>query len=422
MTADKADPTKTDVVTVKVMDPAQAEAPAIIRDPEDTEFKLGEQITLSGEAKLFDNGAISYQWYRSETAEIDPEKDEMISGAVSAEYTFTPGYSGTAYYYFVATNRVGNTEAKVISGVAKVSCSSRAYIIGAVQIGSGLRAEYENVASDNISYKWLISDSSDGVFSDTGVKEPNYTPSSEYEGKYIKTVVTVNGVDVESKAKQIMAAGTYNEYSGDYIYFSNVPKSQQLKAEVGWETLKYDSNISGDTISLIVGGNRKYFTKGFGAHAYATLIYDIEEMTDNYRFTQFTSYVGVDASRGDAGSVKFIFSVSDDLSDWKVIKETGTLTGASEAEYVDLDLTGVKYFKIYIDHLGSASSDHSVIAGAKFSRADYVDDQGDYDWIKTVSEYDAEISNYEAQNGGKTYAQLTEDPVYRNLIYKRNFV
>lgn len=422
VSADKADPARTDVAMVKVMDPAQAEAPSVVKNPDDAEFKLGEQITLSGEAKLYDNGTLSYQWYRSETEEINPETDEMISGANAAEYTFAPDFSGTAYYYFVATNTVGGTEAKAISGAAKVVCTSKTYIIGGVQSGSSVKAEYENVASDNISYKWLIADSADGAFTDTEVDDSNYMISSDQVGKYLKAVVTINGVDVESKAKQIMDAGTYNEYSGDYIYFSDIPRSQQIQATVGWETLKYDTNISNDTISLIVGGNRKYFTKGLGAHAYATLIYDVEELTDNYRFTRFTSYLGVDASRGNAGSVKFILSVSDNLSDWKVIKETGTLTGSSEAEYVDIDLTGVKYFKIYIDHLGSAASDHSVIAGAKLSRADYVDDQGDYEWIKTVSDYDAEISNYEALNSGKTYTEMIEDPAYRHLIYSRSFV
>lgn len=422
ITADKAGNARTNVVVVKVMDPESAELPLIVKEPEDKIYGIGETITLSCEVKQFDNGTLSYQWYRSETGEINPEADEKISGATSAEYTFAPDSDNTAYYYLVAVNRVGNTEAQVISRAAKVECGAAAYIIGAVQDGSRVRIEYENIAVGDVSYKWLISDSADGAFSDTGVREQEFAPESSQIGKYIKAVVTANGIEVESKAKQIMSAGTYNEYSGNYIYFSDIPVSQQIQATVGWETLKYDTNISDDTISLMVGGTRKYFTKGLGAHAYATLIYDVEELTDNYRFTRFTSYLGVDASRGNAGSVKFILSVSDNLSDWHVLKETGTLTGSSEAEYVDIDLTGVKYFKIYIDHLGSASSDHSVIAGAKLSRADYIDDQGDYEWIKKVSEYDDEIRNYEAVNSGKTYSEMIEDPVYRNLIYSRSFV
>ena len=422
ITADGSEPTKTNIVRVKVMDPSVAEAPEFTTEPSDTEYSFGDTITLTAAARLFDKGTLTYKWYIMKNDAPDTETDELIPGEDSEHLTLTPNTGNDAYYYCVAVNTAGENSISTVSRAAKVSCKTKIEMIGAPQVGSVLRTEYKNITADGIAYSWEISDSADGDFISAG-EGTEFLAREEHEGKYIRSKVTVGGVSFVSEAKAIKPSGTYNEYSGNYIYLSDVPKSQIKVSEIGYKDLEFDRNTTKNTISLICGGKKKYFTKGLGAHAKATLVYDVEELTDNYKFTKFTSYLGLDSAQGSNGNgVKFIISVSDNMSDWTPIKETGTLKGDSEAEYVELDLTGVKYLKIYIDTLGSDSSDHSVIAGAKLSRADYEDDSADYDWIKTVSEYDKDIESYEQSNTGLSYSDLVNDPEYRELVYKRNFV
>ncbi len=422
ITADGSEPTRTSVARVKVMDPSVAEAPEFVTEPSDTEYSFGDTITLTAAARLFDNGVLTYKWYIMKNDAPDPETDELIQGETAESLTLTPKTGDDAYYYCVAVNTVGSSSISTVSRAAKVSCKTKVEMIGAPQTGSVLRTEYKNITAPDIAYSWEISDSADGVFSGIGEGE-ELAVSEEHEGRYIRSKVTSGGVSFVSEARMVKASGTYNEYSGSYVYLSDVPKSQIKVSDIGYKDLEFDKNTTKNTISLICGGKKKYFTKGLGAHARATLVYDVEEITDNYKFTKFTSYLGLDSAQGSKGNgVKFTISVSDDMSDWTPIKETGTLKGTSEAEYVELDLTGVKYLKIYIDPLGSDESDHSVIAGAKLSRADYEDDSSDYDWIKTTAEYDKEISSYEQSNPGLSYSELINDPEYRALVYKRNFV
>lgn len=421
--ADNAEITRTNIVRVKVMNPDVAEAPEFIVQPEDTGFSYGDTVTITAQAKLFDNGTLSYKWYKSSDGTQNPETDEVVAGAVTGELVFTPDTEKDTYFYCVATNTIGESVVSTLSRVAKVSCDSNVTIIGAPQTGSTVTAEYKNITAQNLNFKWQISDSAEGVFTDIdGANDSSFTFSSEHEGKYVRAVISSGNALIVSVAKSVKPAGTYNEYSGDYIYLSDLPKSQLVYSKVGYKDLEFDKNTSKDTISLVVGGKKKYFTKGLGAHAEATLIYDVEELTDNYKFTRFTSYLGLDSAQGSNGNgVKFVLSVSDNMEDWTPVKETGTLKGDSEAEYVTIDLSGVKYFKIYIDKLGNESRDHSVIAGAKLSRVDYEEDTADYDWIKTVDAYDSEIEQYEAEHPG-SYSQLIENKDYRTLIYKRNFV
>ncbi len=364
---------------------------------------------LTAKTEYADEGDLTYKWqYSNDNSDFDDIKNET-----DAEYTVSRDLVNK--YIRVAVS--GNGSDFVYSDSILIGVT--AVMTGAPQEGSELTASLMGL-SDEVSYIWQRGDSENGDFVHIDGADGNvYTLTSEDVGKYISVKITVKdtGAEFISEPWKIAEKGTYEEFTGDYVYLSDLPENMLLYHSVGYSTLKYDTNITDETISLIVNGNKKYFTKGLGAHAEAELVYDVAYLVENYQYDRFTAYLGVDAGRGYSGNAKFTVYVSDDNQIWNEVMSTGVLKGNSEAVYVDISLKGAKYLKIYIDDNGSDSNDHTVIAGAKLSKSTYTDDKSDYDFIKTVSEYDALMADY-----GTNYTSLVKNKEYVKLLHSRTFV
>ncbi|MDE6292765.1 MAG: NPCBM/NEW2 domain-containing protein, partial [Bacilli bacterium] len=196
-----------------------------------------------------------------------------------------------------------------------------------------------------------------------------------------------------------------------FIYLSEIDYVKDLSS-VGWGSISINKNPDGGIISLIIDGQKKQFLRGIGAHAPSNVVYDIS----GYDYDYLTTYVGLDASKGSNGNgIKLHIFTSMDGTNWDLETPNSpeVSKGDTEAIFYKVDIKGKKYIKLYANHLGNNTADHAVYANAKLIKADYVETNDNYPFIKTVEEYDKEIKKVSLDN------QLSKN---EHLILKREFV
>ncbi|HEL0028059.1 TPA: NPCBM/NEW2 domain-containing protein [Streptococcus equi subsp. zooepidemicus] len=199
----------------------------------------------------------------------------------------------------------------------------------------------------------------------------------------------------------------------DYIYLSDETRVNPSK--VGHGSFLQDKNPAGGTITLVVDGEVLAFDKGIAVHAPSQLYYDVEQYSNEY--TRLSAYLGVDYSRrGKGDGVSFNIYKSKDGKSWESLVTTGTVTGTSEAVYVDLDITGAKYVKLIANSLKNNGNDHSVYADLRLLKTDYdLSSEGSYDRLKTTEEYDALLSK-------NSVTDNYDNPDNLALVLEREFV
>ena len=375
---------------------------------------LTPQITyMTGEQVSY-----HYQWQRSN----EEGNFTDIQDAENEKYTVTAEDAGCRIRLAVSVG-----EFTVYSDEAVIDVS--AVLTGAPQTGSTLKASLEGVADDKdleLSYQWqFASENLEESFSDEPeAAEHTYTIPEGREGQYVRVRITVGntGAVYTSEAWQILPADTIQNCDSDYVYLSDLPRAKLLTGTVGFGDLQYDKNTSKNRISLQVDGEKNYFMKGFGAHANATLIFDVSDYVTYYHYDRFIAYLGVDSAQGGNGNgVTFLVQTSVDGTHFTTVKTTGGLKGNTDAVPVDIDLNGAKYLKIYIDINGNSQADHSVVADAKLADKSYSNEEQTTDLFQTVAQYDEQLKKYEEQHGG-THEELLKQEEYRKLLYQRTFV
>lgn len=205
----------------------------------------------------------------------------------------------------------------------------------------------------------------------------------------------------------------------DYLYLSDLEylTTDGMSAN-GWSghEIQIDKNQEGGTLSLIVDGETRTFVKGIGIHAKGWITYDISEYSN--RLTRFIAKIGVDASRGTNGSIWFQIYVSNDGTAWESLLKTDTMTGKTEAVDVDVDVTGYKYLKIYVDPAGSNAADHGTIGNAKLVTEDYVENDVFYDKLKKLDYYDNILKEHDAEyNYENNYRLIMDREIVNKLGY-----
>lgn len=184
--------------------------------------------------------------------------------------------------------------------------------------------------------------------------------------------------------------------SENYVYLSDIQYQDGSKA--GWGNIQQNKNTDGGKISLIINGTRTYFEKGMGAHAASTIIYDISALSDEY--TVLSAYMGVDYSKnGKSDGVNFSVFTADSLDgQWtQVGKTTDTLRPQDEAFYFEESIKGANYLKLVSSVVGSTASDHSVYGDLRLLKEGYDISSELYSGVKTLAQYDEEISQYTPQ-------------------------
>ena len=191
-----------------------------------------------------------------------------------------------------------------------------------------------------------------------------------------------------TKKEVVVRAESVSTEYGEYL--SNL---NPISSSIGYGSLKNDANIDGNTFSLIVAGEKKYFVKSILAHATSTLIYDIGE-SHPYEF--FSAYVGIDAAQDGKGSVKFSIYSSIDNETWQTQLEPVIKTSGDEATFVEFSISGVRYLKFVFDSNGSNNYDHSGLGDCKLYTANYNFEQDEF--IKSVGYYDDLFNGQTAQS------------------------
>lgn len=207
----------------------------------------------------------------------------------------------------------------------------------------------------------------------------NFDNLNKFSDKTIDKVAYTNYLKVNNTDTQ----------SNQFMYLSDVTYANGSGA--GYGKITYDKTINDQSLSLRINGSQVVFKKGVFAHAASTLIYDVSNLEYDY----FTTYYGVSAYQGGAGSVKFYIYTSTDGTNWNLetSEEPHILTASSNAEFVKINIKGKKYIKLYADSCGGNGNDHALYGDAKFIKEGYSDDV-----TMSVEEYDKLIKNKYSKN------------------------
>ena len=139
---------------------------------------------------------------------------------------------------------------------------------------------------------------------------------------------------------------------GRTAYVSDMPFDTTAN---GWGPVERDQSMgeqaAGDGTTLTLNGVA--YSKGLGAHAYSEV-----HVALNGRYQTFSSDVGVDDSAGSKGSVDFKVYADDVL-----LFDSGTMTGDSDAQSVDVSVTGANQLTLIAT---DAAGNHSRPARLTF--------------------------------------------------------
>ena len=201
------------------------------------------------------------------------------------------------------------------------------------------------------------------------------------------------------------------QQSGKIQYLSDL---QEVSKQVGYGSFGKDKNTENkqDGLQVKIRGEKVTFSKGIFAHAPSTVVYDVSGIKEKY--PNFAGYLGVDSRSGGGNGVKFKISVSDDKNTWEEIYHSDVVT-MNESVYVNLSMKGKKYIKLEAENNGENARDHVVYADAGFVTTDYSPTEKYTAPIKTVAQYDEELSkvNYKDKNAVNNNTQK---------IYQRELV
>ncbi len=197
-------------VQVTVEEVINAAQPTITAQPVGSTVKVGDaDPVLSIAANSTDDGQLSYQWYRNDTASTNGAF--KIEGAIGSSYTISTEHESDLYYYVVVTNTQnaanGNTTSKVTSAFVRVTVEE---VINAAQptittqpapttvkVGDAdpvLSIAANSTDDGQLSYQWYRNDtaSTNGAFKIEGATSSSYTISTEHESDLYYYVVVTN--------------------------------------------------------------------------------------------------------------------------------------------------------------------------------------------------------------------------------------
>ena len=198
----------------------------------------------------------------------------------------------------------------------------------------------------------------------------------------------------------------------DYIHLSDIGYIQNMSS-AGWGSIKKDTNVDGGTITLKYENEPMEFDKGYGAHATSTLVFDVSQYSEKY--TRFTTYVGIDKSKGGSGDgITCTVSISRDGQTWETAATTSTLKGSDNAAFIDIDITGVKYIKLYAHQNSHNGYDHAVYGMPRIIKKDYDESVEYLAGVKKVEQYDELIKKHSIDE------EITGE--YEKLLLQRTFV
>ncbi len=202
-----------------------------------------------------------------------------------------------------------------------------------------IRAKFPTLNVEEITYIKLnsefdlmsgvtASDKEDGEIT-KNIKVNSNNFNIEKSGEYtIAYTITDSDNNVTTKDRKVVV---YSESA----YLSDM---EWESAVSGWKTVNKDSAVnSTNKVKLKVNGEIKEFDKGIGAATNAEIVYNLDG-----NFTNFSTYVGTDKNYDD-NRTTIIFKI---FADGEEIYTSDVIRRNTEAELVNLDVTGVKELKL----------------------------------------------------------------------------
>ena len=197
------------------------------------------------------------------------------------------------------------------------------------------------------------------------------------------TVTDSDNNTITKERKVVVYSGT--EYLSDIEWES---------ATSGWEKVQKDLAVgSNKKIKLNVDGTIKEFDKGIGAATDAEIIYNLDG-----KYTAFTTYLGTDKNY-NVNATSIVFKI---YADGEEVYTSDLIRTNSEAEFVSLDVTGVKELKLVADDNGDGGyGDFASWADTKVYTTNslptmnveeetFVQYKGEFDKYSTLTAYDIE--------------------------------
>ncbi|RDY26734.1 DUF5011 domain-containing protein [Romboutsia weinsteinii] len=178
------------------------------------------------------------------------------------------------------------------------------------------------------------SDKEDGnITSSVVVNSGEFTTSKA--GEYTITyTVTDSDKNIATKERKIVV------YSED----KHMSDINWESAVSGWRTVTKDTAVaSNNKIKLNINGKIQEFAKGIGAATNAEIVYNL-----NGEYSNFSTYMGTDKNYND-NRTSIIFKV---FADGKEVYTSDVIRKDSKAEFVSLDVTGVKELKLVANDAG----------------------------------------------------------------------
>ena len=210
---------------------------------------------------------------------------------------------------------------------------------------------------------------------------------------------------------------SFNEpdQSDRFVYLSDLDYLPSSRS--GWGNILKDTTSASSKITLKQDGMNVTFDKGIWAHASSNVYYDLSEYQD---YDYFTTFLGVNTTANSSGSVKFhIYTTTDTTlnsqTTWSESEavDTSVMGVDSSAQFVQVDIKGAKYLRLYADSNGSNSNDHAVYADAKLVKQDY-----QQYLVPELKDFDQKIQSYYQTSGDNPEA----DAGYEVTLLRRNLI
>lgn len=274
----------------------------------------------------------------------------------------------------------------------------KSFVVGVTLVSMTSVTSVQYVSAAQIPTKFTKNEKT----ADNLTKSPESNNKSETDYKSTVNDSSLAGVDSTDK-KNITN-------DSNYIFLSDL-KVVPSMTQVGWGTLKMDQNTSGNPIKLKRNGKILTFTKGIGAHAISKVTYDL---TGYENYTNFVTYAGIDASKDNAGNGAVIKAqVSYDGVHWEDKATSPIQKGNTEAYYININIKGYKYLRLYANDNGNNGSDHVVYGHPRILKEGYDIINEGIQLDKTLAEYDAEL---------RAFGLDTPVSTYENVLYQRTLL
>lgn len=245
------------------------------------------------------------------------------------------------------------------------------YSYTAVAYDRKLNPSLQSAAVVKNSSEPLISSTGDAVVSLYASFDPmQYITAKDAQGNDITSRVQVveNTVDAAEKGEYSVTYRVSDELGNESVYTLPVrvvsentylSDTNWSSAKIGWGSVRKDLSVGQKPISLLDESGERVYTKGIGAHANSTIVYDISR----FGAQTFESYVGVDGLMRGANAASLTFEVYvDGVKQF----DSGLMKKDTPQKLVRVDIEGAKELKLVVTDGGNGNgSDHADWADAK---------------------------------------------------------